>query len=56
LNGLKSFFESHSTKELEKEADIRLNRVVTSLFKEFPSSSDDIETSGIERAYKIVGS
>ena len=55
MSGLKSFFESHSTEELEKEADIRLNKVVTSLFKEFPSSADDIETTGIKLAYKIIG-
>ena len=55
LNALKSFFESHSTEELEKEANIRLNSIVASAYKEFPSSADDIETAGIKRAYKIMG-
>ena len=54
--GLKSFFESHSKGELEKEAGKRLDAVITSAFKEFPSSAGDIEISGIKRAYKIIGS
>jgi len=55
LSGLKSFFESHSEKEVEKEATKRLNVVIDSVFKEFPTSADDIETTGITRAYKIIG-
>lgn len=55
LNGLKSFFESHSKDELPKEASKRLERCVQSLYKEFPSSAEVIETDGFVKAYKIVG-
>lgn len=55
LNGLKSFFESHSKTEVEKEATKRLNAVIGSVYNEFPDSADDIETTGIKRAYKIIG-
>lgn len=55
LNGLKSFFESHSKNELETESDKRLNAVIGSAYKEFPSSAAEIEESSIKRAYKIIG-
>lgn len=56
LNGLRSFFESHSKEELENESQKRFNAVVNSVYKEFPSAADEIETSGIKRAYEIFGS
>ena len=56
LNGLRSFLESHSKEELENESQKRFNAVVNSVYKEFPSAADEIETSGIKRAYEIVGS
>ena len=56
LNELKKFFELYSNEELEDEADKRLKAVIASLLKEFPSSADDIEMSGIKGAYKIIGS
>jgi hypothetical protein len=55
LIGLKSFFESHSKIEVEDEATKRLNAVIESVYKEFPASAEDIETTGIKRAYKIIG-
>ena len=55
LTALRSFFDSHSKEELEKESDKRLHAVISSAFKEFPSSAGDIETSGIKRAYQIIG-
>lgn len=56
LNGLKSFFEAYLKEELEEESLKRLNAVIGSAFKEFPNSANDIETSGIKRAYRIIGS
>ena len=56
VNGLRSFFESHSKEELEKEAEKRFTAVINSVYKEFPIAADDIETTGIKRAYKIVSS
>jgi hypothetical protein len=53
-NGLKSFFESHSKHELEIESDKRLNAVIDSAYKEFPSSAAEIEESSIKRAFKIL--
>jgi len=55
LNGLKSFFESHSKDELLEEASNRLGRCVQSLYKEFPSSAEVIETAGVVKAYEVVG-
>ena len=55
LKGLKSFFELYSKEELEEQANKRLKSVVDSVFNEFPRSADDIEMSGISRAYKVIG-
>ena len=55
LNGLKSFFESHSKDELPLEASKRLDQCTQSLYKEFPSTAEVIETDGVVKAYEIVG-
>lgn len=55
LNGLRSFFESHSKSEIEEESSKRLNATIGSAYKEFPTSASEIEESGIKRAYKIIG-
>ena len=55
LNGLKTFFETHSKNEMAEEASKRLDRCVQSLYKEFPSSAEIIEAASIERAYEIFG-
>lgn len=55
LNGLKSFFESHSKSEIENESNKRLNAVIESAYKEFPTSAAGIEESSIKRAYRIIG-
>lgn len=56
LHGLKSFFESHAIDELEEEAQKRLSKVISTIYSEFPGSADDIETTAVKRAYKIIGS
>ena len=55
LNGLISFFESHSKDELPSEAVNRLDQCTQALYKEFPSTAEAIETNGIVKAYEIVG-
>lgn len=55
LNGLKSFFESHSKDELPEEASKRLDRCIQFLYKEFPASAEVIETAGVVKAYEIIG-
>lgn len=56
VTGLKSFFESYSKDELEKEAGKRLDSAIAAVFKEFPSTAAEIETFAIKRAYRIIGS
>lgn len=55
LSGLKSFFESYSKDELPSEASKRLDQCVQSLYTEFPSTAEVIETAGVVKAYEIVG-
>lgn len=55
LNGLKSFLELYTRNELLEEASRRLDQCIQSLYKEFPSSAEAIETTGVVKAYEIVG-
>lgn len=55
LRGLKSFFSAHHRDELLQESSSRLELVISEAYREFPSSAEDIEFSGISKAYKIAG-
>ena len=54
LRSLKSFFELYSRDELLDEISCRLDGVLSSSFKEFPTSAKKIKNIGFARAHQIV--
>ena len=54
LDKVKSFLETYEKVELETEATMRLQACIKSVYEEFPSSANEIETSSIKKAYEII--
>ena len=54
LSSIKSFFELYSKEELEHQLNDRLQQSINNLYKEFPSSANQIEEKAFSLAYKIV--
>ena len=54
LAGLRAFFGSHSTEELEDEAASRLETSIKNLYREFPESAEEVERVAIGKAYETI--
>lgn len=54
LEKVRSFLETYEKVELETEATMRLEACIKSLYEEFPSSAQEIETFSIKKAYEVI--